>query len=361
MPWYLRKSFGRGPFRINLSKRGIGMSVGVKGLRVGTGPRGPYIAGGRGGLYFRQYFNAPTQHRQVSAPQRRPEYETPTAFPGGTVVVERTGEPVPGDEMTAEIARRLFAPRYGGWLIGVAAIAFVWLWGSGQMWAAIILCLPAIVAGCVLAKREGDARRIEFIYDDSDALVQRHRALVDAFRSASQCAAIWRVTTATASRDAKYTAGAGVLISRTLTRISFNDSRVHSNVTLAWLPLGDGTLCFLPERLLFFGRRRVMALAYGAVSIASAKTQFREDGLVPVDGRRIGSTWQYVNKNGSPDRRFSNNRQLPVLLYSDLLLNHPSIAFNLQFSRPEVASELERAINELVAVAAASGETRLLP
>jgi uncharacterized protein DUF4236/double zinc ribbon protein len=54
MGWWLRKSVKMGPLRINFSKRGIGMSAGVKGLRVGTGPRGPYIAGGRGGLYFRE-------------------------------------------------------------------------------------------------------------------------------------------------------------------------------------------------------------------------------------------------------------------------------------------------------------------
>jgi hypothetical protein len=32
--FFFRKSIGRGPFRINLSKRGIGFSVGVRGLRI---------------------------------------------------------------------------------------------------------------------------------------------------------------------------------------------------------------------------------------------------------------------------------------------------------------------------------------
>lgn len=54
MGWYLRKSFSFGPLRFNLSKSGIGTSVGVKGLRVGTGPKGPYVHGGRHGLYFRE-------------------------------------------------------------------------------------------------------------------------------------------------------------------------------------------------------------------------------------------------------------------------------------------------------------------
>ena len=57
MGTYLRKSFTIGPIRLNLSKSGIGMSFGVTGLRLGTGPRGPYIHAGRGGLYFRKSLN----------------------------------------------------------------------------------------------------------------------------------------------------------------------------------------------------------------------------------------------------------------------------------------------------------------
>jgi hypothetical protein len=51
-PWgvYLRSSLKAGPFRFNLSKSGIGVSAGVPGFRVGTGPRGNYVRIGRGGL-----------------------------------------------------------------------------------------------------------------------------------------------------------------------------------------------------------------------------------------------------------------------------------------------------------------------
>ena len=54
MSIYLKKAFSFGPFRLNLSKSGIGLSFGVTGLRIGTGAKGPYIHAGRGGLYFRQ-------------------------------------------------------------------------------------------------------------------------------------------------------------------------------------------------------------------------------------------------------------------------------------------------------------------
>jgi hypothetical protein len=57
MGMYIRKAIRVGPIRFNLSKSGVGISAGVKGLRIGTGPRGNYIHAGRHGLYYRQSLN----------------------------------------------------------------------------------------------------------------------------------------------------------------------------------------------------------------------------------------------------------------------------------------------------------------
>ena len=40
MGWYYRKSVGLGPFRINISKSGIGYSLGGGGFRTGVNSRG---------------------------------------------------------------------------------------------------------------------------------------------------------------------------------------------------------------------------------------------------------------------------------------------------------------------------------
>jgi len=82
MGWFLRKAFRVGPLRLNLSKRGIGASVGVKGARLGVDATGkPYAAGGRYGLYFRQRLGASQANRaagevgmggDVQTPDRRP-------------------------------------------------------------------------------------------------------------------------------------------------------------------------------------------------------------------------------------------------------------------------------------------------
>ena len=49
MSWFLRKNIRLGPLRLNLLKRGVGGSLGVKGLHAGVDASGkPDVAGGRG-------------------------------------------------------------------------------------------------------------------------------------------------------------------------------------------------------------------------------------------------------------------------------------------------------------------------
>ena len=60
MSFFLRKSLRFGPIRFNLSKSGIGVSAGVKGLRIGKGPRGNYVSAGRGGIYYRKTLGGKT-------------------------------------------------------------------------------------------------------------------------------------------------------------------------------------------------------------------------------------------------------------------------------------------------------------
>ena len=61
MAFYLRKSFRMGPVRFNLSKSGLGASIGVKGARIGITSTGrAYVHAGRGGVYVRQYLGGST-------------------------------------------------------------------------------------------------------------------------------------------------------------------------------------------------------------------------------------------------------------------------------------------------------------
>ena len=51
---------------------------------------------------------------------------------------------------------------------------------------------------------------------------------------------------------------------------------------------------------------------------------FVEEESVPRDSQVVDRTWRYVNKKGGPDKRFSNNRELPVVLYEEMYLTSSS-------------------------------------
>ena len=62
MAWGFRRSLKlAGPLRLNLSKSGLGLSLGVPGLHIGAGPRGRYVRAGipGSGIYYRKSLNQP--------------------------------------------------------------------------------------------------------------------------------------------------------------------------------------------------------------------------------------------------------------------------------------------------------------
>jgi hypothetical protein len=62
MPFGFRRSLRiAGPLRLNLSKSGLGLSLGVPGLHIGRGPRGSYIRAGLPGtgIYYRKSLKGP--------------------------------------------------------------------------------------------------------------------------------------------------------------------------------------------------------------------------------------------------------------------------------------------------------------
>jgi hypothetical protein len=60
------------------------------------------------------------------------------------------------------------------------------------------------------------------------------------------------------------------------------------------------------------------------VEVNSGSAPFIEEEGVPSDAKIVGQTWKKANKDGSPDRRFANNHQIPVVEYGTLRITSPS-------------------------------------
>ena len=70
MSWRWRKSFNRGPLRTTFSKKGVGHSIGIPGLRFGRSSTGKlYMSFGipGTGLYWQKYFGSKKNSKQKKA------------------------------------------------------------------------------------------------------------------------------------------------------------------------------------------------------------------------------------------------------------------------------------------------------
>jgi hypothetical protein len=135
------------------------------------------------------------------------------------------------------------------------------------------------------------------------------------FRQLATCQLFWHID-ATGRADAKRNAGATTNLKRTEVRPSFSrPPRVQCNIEVPRLNAGRTTLYFFPDRLLVYDPAGVGAVAYSDLKVDTQESKFVENASLPRDSRRVGTTWQYVNKKGGPDRRFKNNPELPVMQY----------------------------------------------
>ena len=172
-----------------------------------------------------------------------------------------------------------------------------------------------------------DKRRfaMELHYDMDEQFRQVYQQFGNHFTSFSRSARIWQYVNARQVNDYKRNAGAGKLINRLALRgISGNQVPLPhfiTNVSIPYLKLSNLELYFLPERLLVKRGGTFAAVFYKNLRITGFTTRFIEDESVPHDAQVIDQTWRYLNKSGGPDRRFNNNRQLPICAYSEYTLS----------------------------------------
>src|SRR5437867_7120100 len=121
MAFYLRKSLTFGPILFNLSGSGVGVSAGVKGFRIGTGPRDNYIHAGRGGLYYRSTLSG----KPVRPTTPTVQNETLTEIESGDVSAMRDADSA---ELLAELKSKRKLWRWGptALVVGLSLIIFGW-------------------------------------------------------------------------------------------------------------------------------------------------------------------------------------------------------------------------------------------
>jgi hypothetical protein len=133
--------------------------------------------------------------------------------------------------------------------------------------------------------------------------------------------------------------------------LASGDPKIHTNISIPCLRSGQDAFHFLPDMVVCRQGESLRAFSYGAIRFHASHETFIEEQGVPSDAQVIGHTWKYVRKDGGPDRRFNNNRQLPVCRYQAVGLSMDG-AFERLFSKSHVAPPqgFERCLKDMTTV-----------
>jgi hypothetical protein len=371
MGFYFRKSVKLGPMRLNFSKSGIGVSAGVKGARISAGPRGTYVHAGAGGFYYSQRIGgssvrttfthpAPARRQagwQPAAPALQEQYRIESA--DVSRLVETTNA-----ELLEQINSAARQTRHAPFavlatlllsffaFVAVAALTGALIAAGAPdddttkavgaalaMFAGVAVLVAGVVFSWKVHKGDELKRTTPLFYELEQAALERFAAIQQACSALSQSARVWRVESKQPTYDWKRNAGASNLITRqTVSAGRMKPPHIATNVDVLGLRLNDSMLFFMPDFVFVWQHNRYGAVSYDAMGVSFSPTRFIEDAGVPQDAQVVDSTWQYVNKNGGPDRRFSNNRQIPVAQYGLLeIRSHTGLNIHLHVSNLEAA------------------------
>ena len=330
------KSVRFGAVRFNFSGSGIGMSVGVPGLRIGTGPRGAYISGGAGGFRYRRSLSAPTRRTPFQTRNREsvPTIAERDIAPTITNTQEHDALSVlaltdsDSDGLLQSMNEQRRKSPAWPFVAGLLFLLHFSLTSAMETWPpSVRVALAAVMATIVgWVYWRDKMRKVTVLFFEPDSSTAEHfEALSNALSGAASMHKLNAVVSTSRYADTKYSAGAseGLKFSKATLTLGQGPG-VVANLKVPVVKTGRTTLAFYPDRILAFQGNSVGAIAYGSLSATEVRRRYVEDESVPGDAKVLEHTWQYVNRSGGPDRRFKNNRQLPVCAYTQLNLSTQS-------------------------------------
>jgi hypothetical protein len=216
-------------------------------------------------------------------------------------------------------------------------------WGMFAIGILGLICLPS----ALWRDRKARLVRVHYLFDRWGSKVQEN--LERLLQALERNHVIWAVNSEHAHGDWKRHAGAGTSVTRRRIQVGWGaPSFLETNARIGFLSIGGAKLYLFPDRMLIFGSGGVRSVRYADLSVIADTVSFREEGGVPADARVTSKTWRYVNKGGGPDRRFSNNYQIPVVSYGTLEVQAPSgLRLSLQTSAESLAADAAKLVRDL--------------
>lgn len=159
------------------------------------------------------------------------------------------------------------------------------------------------------------------------AYEEKYNSLLNSYKTLLTSEIIWDITS-TVQQDMKATrSSAANIVTRTPVKFKFDNIDIIKSTysALHFENKNGGDLYIYPAFAIVSSDKK----EFGLIDIKDfelmfSQQKFLEEDKIPSDTKIIDKTWAKVNKNGSPDKRFTGNYEIPVVSYGRLEIKSKS-------------------------------------
>ena len=357
MAWSYRKRIKIIPgVHLNLSKRGISTSIGVKGASLNFGSSGTRLT-----TSFLGFSNS---HKISGANVKKSSGTHPFIDPKPAVNVgvsdnifsadlqEITPQDMEGIKECILVAQNQKAELQNDLKKIKKALVF-----SNIKKVVSYILIYGIFSKNILQKINQDiftqkqaikATEIEIVnsvlnidVEFEDSIKTKYERLLKTFNNLNTSKCIWDVTGSFLQDYAAARSNASTLVNRKEVKLGIKAlSLIKCKYEALYFQNINGPdLYFYPTFILMYSNNQKFAIiGINELTLITSAINFTETNAIPIDSKVIGNTWAKVNKNGTPDKRFKNNYKIPLVQYGTMHLststglNEEYHISNLEFS-----------------------------
>lgn len=363
MAWSFRRRIKIIPgVHLNFSKSGITTSVGVKGASMTFGKSGSYLNTSVPilGIYNRQKLSGPDTNStpKIHNPQQIRELSD-NIF--SAEIQEITSQNMQGVKEAIILAHQQRKELKTD-LLKIQAtlstsklkltLSYILLYGLIKKRKAenIKIDIQAQKEAIEQTKEQIENCFVKLDIDFDPEIKKKYNKLVDSFKNLTTSHKIWDVTSAHYQDRVATRSLASTIVKKKDVHFAFKSlPDIKSDYQALYFQNANGAdLYFYPSFIVMYSSKTSFALiGLDEIELNQSYVRFTETGTVPRDSKIIDRTWAKVNKNGTPDKRFKENYQIPVVRYGEISLR-TSTGLNeeYEFSNYEFTEDFGRAFIE---------------
>ena len=362
---------------LNLSKNGISTSIGIRGANLTLGKTGAYLNTGipGTGIYQRQKLangKSANQKNQFVLVEHSEQHIYAEKEIISADVQEITSQDMQGIKDSILLAHQQRIELNGDLQKVKSKLAstklkltlsYLLLYGLVSKGIAEKIKADILEQKEVISELENQIKNcfvnLEIDFDEEFDL--KYKNLVATFKNLCNCHKIWDVTSASLQDTVKSRSSAGTLVDKKEVRFGFkNLPDIKYDFDAMFFKNANGAdLYFYPNFIVMFSSKHKFAIiGFEELDFYHRNLRFTETGKIPKDSIVIDRTWAKVNKNGTPDKRFKGNYQIPVIKYGEIQLSTiTGVNEEYEFSNYQFSEDFAHAFKDYQNLLKVSGKS----